>query len=111
MGLCLLMVKKMKINLIDKESSTLKKIYEITIPYSIVEDNIQKNILALSKTFSMPGFRIGKVPLSLVKQKLLAEERNKELIKQALTKINLDHDIEWIGLPDVNIKLYNETDG
>ena len=49
-------------------SEGLKREFQIIVPSSDVEAEIEARLLELSKTVKMKGFRPGKVPLSIVRR-------------------------------------------
>lgn len=51
------------------ESKGLRREYKIVIPSAIVEQQVSDRIAAMSHNVKMPGFRPGKVPANMVKQR------------------------------------------
>ena len=56
-------------NIKEINSKKLFKEYEIEIPYEEVDNSINSKISEIMPTVSLPGFRKGKAPLSIVKKK------------------------------------------
>jgi len=69
------------------DSANLK--VEATIPKSEIEERIERSAKKLSKQIDIPGFRKGKVPVAVVKQRYgqkLEQEAKSELIQEAIEK-------------------------
>jgi len=80
-------------NILDKK---LKKIYQIIVPYALIESRIDKIVEDVRKNYKLDGFRKGQVPAGIIKQKyeasIMAEESEKiinETSKEIITKNNL----------------------
>lgn len=93
-------------NILDKK---LKKSYQITVPYSVIEDRINKVIDNISKTYKMDGFRKGHVPKDLIKQKyeasIMADESEK-IINENSKKIVTDNKLKLALTPKVEVKTF-----
>lgn len=50
------------------KSEKLKKTLNVKIPYSAVSNQVDKKVAELAKTVKLPGFRPGKVPVSVIKK-------------------------------------------
>lgn len=50
------------------KSEKLKKTLNVKIPYSAVSTQVDKKVAELAKTVKLPGFRPGKVPVSVIKK-------------------------------------------
>ena len=113
----------------------LKKKFIIKIPYSQVEKNMEEELLNLSKTLKIPGFRPGKIPISFVKnkyekevktkvtEKLIQQEGNKEfekkgyrlaaqpnvkLISKIEEKVDMEVEYEFEVLPVITLKDFSQ---
>lgn len=53
----------------DIEALGLKHEFKVVVPAGQIEERLQSKLVEISKTVSIPGFRPGKVPLKLVRQK------------------------------------------
>jgi trigger factor len=62
---------KLEYNLISGEQ--FSKNYEVLVFAQEINDKVDKMIVKFQKNFSMPGFRPGKVPLEVVRQKKMNE--------------------------------------
>ena len=96
------------------KNEKLVKEYKITIPFQAINSKVEEKVLEVAKTFKMPGFREGKVPLSIVRQKVGKEETGKQIQNQVVSCIKdliESKDITPSGRPDVEILSYNEEEG
>jgi len=57
----------MKISVIQKEE--LKHEYKVTVPAKAIDDQLTARLMELAKTVNLPGFRPGKVPMDVMRQK------------------------------------------
>lgn len=82
----------MSIQIKENPSKTLLKEFVVTIPHKDIEVRIQQELESRSKTARIPGFRPGKVPVSVIEQRQgpeiaddvidrLVKESNEKLIK------------------------------
>ncbi|MBT7485866.1 MAG: trigger factor, partial [Rhodospirillales bacterium] len=53
----------------ETKSEGLVREYTVSIPASTIEENVNAKLKELSSTVSIPGFRPGKVPQSLLRKK------------------------------------------
>ena len=57
-------------NIKEISSKKLFKEYQVDIPYDEVDNLINIKIAEIIPTVSLPGFRKGKAPISIVKKKI-----------------------------------------
>ncbi len=98
----------------ELKSEDFLKEYEVTVPNSVVEESVEEKIKEAAKTFKMPGFREGTVPISMVRQKLKKDELSKEVNKQiieSIQKIREEKKINFISNPEVKNLSLTEQDG
>ncbi|WP_347939141.1 trigger factor [Rickettsia oklahomensis] len=85
---------------------------KISTPLSEIDDEIQKELLDLTKKVKIAGFRTGKVPVSIVKKKYGPSIRNdiiERRINQSVNYIIKEHNLNIIGRPKIE-ELQNEPD-
>ena len=102
----------MQIEEIKNEKFT--KEYKITIPFQEVNSKVEEKVVEAAKTFKMPGFREGKVPLSIVRQKVGKEETGKQIQEQISSSINNlvnSKNIVPASRPNVEVLSFNEESG
>jgi len=99
-------------NIKEINSKKLFKEYEVQVPYEEIDNLINTKIIELIPTVSLPGFRKGKAPLSIVKKKYennvlseiiekVAQEKTKTLLEEKKLKA--------FRQPKVEIKKYKKN--
>jgi len=93
-------------NIFDKK---LKKDYQITVPYQLIEAKIDDNVGKIKKNLALKGFRKGQVPDEVIKQKygqsIMADESDK-IISDTLKKIVKDNNLKPAMPPKIDIKTF-----
>ena len=93
-------------NIVNKP---LKKDYEILVPYSFIDKRINASVLKIQKNYKQKGFRDGKVPLDVIKNKfgnsIMAEESEK-IINETSKKIVENDNLKIAISPKVDIKTF-----
>ena len=56
-------------NVTELKSEGLKKEYKVMVPAQDFEKEVDAKINEIAKTVKLPGFRAGKAPVSMLKQK------------------------------------------
>ena len=96
-------------NVLDKK---LKKDYQITIPYKMIDAKINENIVKIKGNLTLKGFRKGQVPDDVIKQKygqsIMADESDK-IISETLKKIVKDNNLKPALPPKIDIKTSEEN--
>jgi trigger factor len=85
--------------------SETKKNLVIEIPSDQVDAEIERVTRQLGRTVRVPGFRPGKVPVSVVKQRFrdeIAHEVAHELVPRAVSEALRERGVEPIATPDVH---------
>jgi trigger factor len=92
-------------------SKGLKRGYEVTVLAKDLNEKLNKSLENIGKRAQIPGFRPGKIPLSLLKQKYNDEALRKVLedcIESSIQKIVKDHALKPALKPQVSIKSFEE---
>ena len=93
-------------NILDDQ---LKKDYQVTVPYSVIDARIDAVIEDIKKNYKMDGFRPGHVPANLIKKKyevsIMAEESEK-IINETSEKIVNDNKLKLALPPKIDIKTF-----
>ncbi len=101
--------KMSEIQIKNTLSKKLKREYEITIPFSKIDQKIDERVSILQKNYKMKGFRNGQVPLNIIKQKhaasIMAEESEK-IINETSQNIVKKDDIKLATTPKVNVSIF-----
>lgn len=102
----------MKIEEIKNEK--FYKEFEIQIPFEKVNSKVEEKVFEAAKTFKMPGFREGKVPLSIVRQKVGKEETGRQIeenISACIKELIDTKKVVLFSKPDVQILSFDEEKG
>ncbi len=93
-------------NIYDKK---LKKDYQIIVPNQMIEERINAYVAKIRGNFSLKGFRKGKVPIEVIKEKygnsIMADESDK-IINEAIKKIVNDNNFKLALTPKIDIKIF-----
>ena len=93
----------------NKDKLTVE--WNVTIPAKVINDELNKKYYDLKNKVNLPGFRPGKVPISIIKkrysQNIISETLDK-LINESLTKEVKDRKLKPSVQPKVDIKNYEE---
>jgi trigger factor len=98
----------------EVKNENFSREYKITIPFQEINTKVEERVLEAAQTFKMPGFREGKVPLSIVRQKVGKEETGRQIQSQISTAIqNLIESKKIIpsSRPDVEVLSFDEENG
>jgi trigger factor len=93
-----------------KELSASENEVEITLKFEEIKEDIENEIKKQSKSIQLPGFRKGKVPMSLIKKKFgdtLEYEASEKVANQQFWEIAKEKSLNPIGQPtmtDFNFK-------
>ena len=95
------------------EKKSYKSSFEVSLDQSAIAKIIDEKISEKQPTFEIAGFRKGKVPVSIIKSKIVLQIENEVLneeVSKNLNKISEDDKIQSLLQPDVNFKdNYNFT--
>lgn len=96
-------------NVFDKK---LKKDYQITVPYKMIEARINDNVVKIKANLTLDGFRKGQVPDDIIKQKygqsIMADESDK-IISDTLKKIVKENNFKPALPPKIDVKIFEEN--
>ena len=99
-------------NIKEVNSKKLFKEYEIQIPFEEVDDSINKKILEIMPTVSLPGFRKGKAPLNIVKKKYennVLNEVIEKIVDENTKKLLEEKKLKVFRQPKVELKKYERN--
>jgi trigger factor len=94
-----------------KKTKDLDVEWKVTIPAPEINIELDKKYLEIQKDFKIPGFRQGKVPLNIIKDrysKNVLPEVTDKLINENLTKAILEKKLKPAIQPKVDIDKYEE---
>ena len=98
-------------NVSETKSEGLLREYQILITAAEIDSEVSKKLEEIAKTIKIPGFRPGKVPMSVVKSRFSDQVRG-DAIKEALdegTRQAIEgNDLRLASQPQVDIKSYED---
>lgn len=97
--------------IIETASQGLKRTFEVTILATEIEKKLNTQLENMGKKVKLPGFRPGKVPLPLLKQRYKSEALSKvveELIEKGVDQLVKDNSLKPALKPKVNLKSFEE---
>ncbi|MBT5186206.1 MAG: trigger factor [Kordiimonadaceae bacterium] len=95
----------------EKESSGLKRVYEIVIAAADLDAKVDLEILEAQKTVNMPGFRKGKAPVSLLKKlhgKNLLGKILEETVNETSQEVLAEKSIRPAVQPKIEVVSFEE---
>ena len=84
----------------------LRRAYNVVLPAADIEKSRQARLTDLSKQLRLPGFRPGKVPMSVVRQRYgtaVIAEVLQESVNEATQKVISDRGLRPAGQPKVDL--------
>ncbi|MDR0571218.1 MAG: hypothetical protein LBG48_00005, partial [Rickettsiales bacterium] len=94
--------------LIDEE---LKKVYEVVLTVDLLSLKLNETLEKKQKTYKIDGFRVGKVPVDIIKKKegtVLFFSTAEDIINNVAFDIVDENKYDLVSLPKVEIKTMNE---
>ena len=91
--------------------SALERQFTITIPTGDVETEFEAKLAETAKRVRIDGFRPGKVPASIVRQRYgqaIRQEIASDLMEKSLGQALSDHDVKPIGQPTIDDVSFEE---
>lgn len=91
--------------------SALERRFTITIPTGDVETEFEAKLAETAKSVRINGFRPGKVPASVVRQRYgqaIRQEIASDLMEKSLGRALSDHDVNPIGQPTIDDVSFEE---
>ncbi len=98
----------------ELKNEGLSREYKAFIPIADINSKIDKEIEELAKTFKMPGFREGKVPLSLVKRQVgqdLMTKHMQKSIDETLKKLFEEKKVRPALSPEISVENFEQDKG
>ena len=100
-------------NIKELSSKKLFKEYSIEVPYEEVNNSINAKINEIIPTVTLPGFRKGKAPLSIVKKKYennVLNEVIEKIVQEKTKKLLEDKKLKAYRQPKVELKKYQKNE-
>ena len=98
----------------ELKNESFYKEFRVQIPFTIVDLKVQERIIQAAKDFKLPGFREGKVPLSIVKQKIGKEETGRQIQEQVsncIKELTISKKIVPYSKPNIKILTFDKDNG
>ena len=95
------------------KSKGLDREWNITIPAEVINKKLLEKYTKISSTVKLPGFRPGKVPMNIIKQRYsqsIMPEVLDELVNSSLKEAVIERNIKPSVQPKVDIKKFEEGD-
>lgn len=96
------------------EQTTIETTLKITLPQANVNAEVDRLLKKYSKTLAVPGFRKGKIPVSILKQrygKSIIDEARDNLIEPHFSQALKESQIQAVGRPVVKPVTDDANDG
>jgi trigger factor len=87
-------------------SEGLKRAYTVVLPASDIDAKREKRLVEVAKTVNLPGFRPGKVPMSVVKKRYagaVTAEILEESVNEATNKVLTERNLRTASQPKIEI--------
>lgn len=97
----------------EVKSEGLRREFTISVPASDIEDTINTRLKEVAKTIKMPGFRPGKVPVSLVRQRYgesLRGEILEKTVNESSTTAITERDLRPASQPKIEVTSFESGD-
>lgn len=89
----------------------LKQEYKVIVAAKDIEKKVEERLQAIGKTVRLPGFRAGKTPFSILKQRYggqALEEALNHTVTSSIGKIIKDNSLRQASQPNVSIVTFDE---
>ena len=100
-------------NVTETLSDGLRRGYAITVPMSAIEEKRSAKLGEIGRNVKLPGFRPGKVPASIVKQRYgtaVMAEVLEESVQDATQQVLEERGLRPAGQPKVDVKQLPENE-
>ena len=98
---------KMTLGVVVSECGPCRKRVKVTIPEADIALTKKRLLKDYAAKASLPGFRPGRVPVSIVESKFrtqLIDELKQRVLVQSLEQLATDHNIDPINEPDMDVE-------
>lgn len=98
-------------NVTEIKSEGLKKVFKVTVPSSEFAKQVDAKINNIAKTVKMPGFRAGKAPVAMIKQKYqdaVKGEALEDLVQKTTDGVIKEQKLRPVMTPDVKITAFKD---
>ena len=98
-------------NIKEVKSEGLSREYDVTISASDFSAAVDKKLKEIAKTVSMAGFRAGKVPFAMVKQKYYGNAMSEtldDMLRDGVNEVLKEKNLRPVFTPDVDLKKFED---
>jgi trigger factor len=102
-------IKNMEIK--EVKSKGLSREYEVTIKAADFNSAVENKLKEISKKVTMAGFRAGKVPFAMVKQKYQGNAMSEtldDMLRDGVNEVLKEKKVRPVFTPDVDLKKFEE---
>lgn len=95
----------------EKKSKGLNKEYQAVIPAADFEKEVDAKLEKLAKTTKLPGFRPGKAPKSMLKQKYRANvlgEVLDDMLRKGADEVIKQNNLRPATMPEINLTVFKD---
>ena len=95
----------------ETNSEGLKREFKIVVPAQSIEDSVTQKLQEVGKDVKMPGFRPGKVPMSLLRKKYgssVMGEVLEQMVQDTMVKTLEERELKPAARPDVKVDSFDE---
>lgn len=95
----------------EVKSEGLSREYNITVSAKDFDAEVEKKLNKIAKTVSMAGFRAGKVPFAMVKQKYQGNAMSEaldDILRDGVNNLLKEKNLRPVFTPDVDLKKFEE---
>jgi trigger factor len=93
-------------NVTETANEGLNRAWRVVVPATEIDANVDRRLSEIGKTIKMPGFRPGKVPLSLIKKRYgpsVMGEVLEKTVQDSSAKLLQDHEIRPATEPKIEV--------
>jgi len=97
----------------EKKNEGLKRVYGIAVAAADIAGKIEKKFDEIAKTISLPGFRLGKAPRSLLKKKyegMVRGEVAEDEINQAMESVIKEKALKPAYRPEIKVESFKDNE-
>lgn len=98
-------------NIKEVKSEGLSREYEVTISAADFDAAVEKKLKEISKNVSMAGFRAGKVPFAMIKQKYQGNAMSEtvdDLLRDGVNEVLKEKKVRPVFTPDVELTKFEQ---
>ena len=109
----MLIKDKKPMQITETKKEKLTRHYKVIVPAETINQDIDKKLLETGQKIKVPGFRAGKVPLSVLRQRYRREVLGEVLqafADNAAKKIVKDFDLQQATQPQMQLEKFDDND-